>query len=206
MFSARQLDSDLSGVVELVRSSLVEIRNGHGAGAGTIWHADGLIITNAHVLGKQELQVTLADRRVFPGRILAADAKLDLAAVLVEARGLRATQLGNSSKLKPGEWVSAIGHPWGVSSAVTSGVVIGTGAEFPEMPTSGKEWIVANLHMRPGHSGGALVDSSGKLVGVNTMITGPDVGVAIPVHKVQEFLDQAGIVFAERLMPMPVYA
>jgi len=66
--------------------------------------------------------------------------------------------------------------------------VIGVGAEWPEMPPSGREWVIANLHLRPGNSGGPLINMHGELVGINTMMTGPDVGVAIPAHVIDGFL------------------
>jgi len=90
----------------------------------------------------------------------------------------------------PGQWVTAVGHPWGVLGASTSGIVIGTGREFPDMMPMAKDWVIASLRMRPGHSGGALVDAEGHVVGINTMITGPTIGLAIPVSAVQTFLDQ----------------
>ena len=187
----QQLNQDLSDVVGTVRQSLVEIRNGHGAGAGTIWHSEGLIVTNAHVLGRHDLNVILPDGRKLPARVIAHDRDHDLAALMVEASGLPTIQLGDSKKLQPGQWVLAVGHPWGVSGAVTAGIVIGVGAQWPEMPANGQEWVVADLHMRPGNSGGPLVDWRGQLVGVNTLITGPNVGVAVPVHVVKDFLRQA---------------
>ncbi len=185
-----QLNSELSGAVENVQRGLVEIRNGRGAGAGTIWHSDGLVITNAHVLGRHGLRVVLSDKRAFPASIVAVDRERDIAALHIEATGLPTIEIGDSRLLKPGEWVMAIGHPWGVLGAATAGVVIGQGADLPELPTPGREWIAVSLHMRPGHSGGPLVDINGRLVGVNTMVTGPEVGMAIPVHVVKEFLRQ----------------
>ncbi len=185
----QQLNNEMSSAVEDVRRSLVEIHNGHGgAGAGTIWRSDGLIITNAHVVrGRRGLKVTL------PARLLAHDDQHDLAALSVDATGLPTIQAGDSRLLKAGQWVMAIGHPYGVAGAVTAGIVIGEGAQLPEMAASGREWIAVSLHMRPGHSGGPLVDINGKLVGINTMITGPDVGMAVPVHVVKAFLRQAGL-------------
>jgi serine protease Do len=185
------LNNGLADVVEKVHRSLVQITNGRGAGAGTIWHPDGLIITNAHVIwGHQNLNVTLPDGRKLPAQVIAYDKDLDLAALTVNANDLPTIEPGDSRLLKPGQFVTAIGHPWGVQGAITSGVVIGTGANLPEMPP-GREWIALDLHMRPGHSGGPLVDSAGRLVGINTMITGPDVGFAIPVQAVKTFLKQA---------------
>ncbi len=167
----RQLNDEMSGAVEGVRRSLVEIHNGHGgSGAGTIWHSDGLIITNAHVVrGRRSLKVTLPEKRTFPARLLARDDQRDLAALSVEATGLQTIQVGDSRLLKAGQWVMAIGHPWGVAGAVTAGIVISEGAQLPEMAASGREWIAVSLHMRPGHSGGPLVDINGRLVGINTM-------------------------------------
>lgn len=191
----RALNDEMSGAVEGVRRTLVSISNGHGgAGAGTIWRSDGLIMTNAHVVrGRHALKVTLPDSRTLPARLLAHDDRHDLAALAIDAAGLPTIQVGDSRLLKAGQWVMAIGHPYGVTGAVTAGIVIGEGAQLPEMAASGNEWIAVSLHMRPGHSGGPLVDIDGRLVGINTMITGPDVGMAIPVHVVKEFLRQAGL-------------
>ena len=169
----------------------MQITNGRGAGAGTIWHEDGLIITNAHVVyGHQNLKVTLPDERELPAQVIAFDKELDLAALSVNANNLPIIELGDLRALKPGAWVMAVGHPWGIQGAVTSGAVIGIGATLPEMQP-GREWIALDLHMRPGHSGGPLVDAAGRLVGINTMITGPSVGFAIPVHTVKTFLKEA---------------
>ena len=187
----QQLNLEMSAVVENVRCSLVQITNGRrGTGAGTIWHADGLIVTNAHVVGRRSLRVTLPDGRTLPARLLARDASRDLAALAVDATGLPTSELGQSKQLQPGQWVLALGHPWGVASAVTAGVVIGVGPP-PEMPLPQRELIQVGLHLRPGHSGGPLVDARGRLVGLNTIMAGPDVGLAVPVHVVKAFLRQA---------------
>jgi S1-C subfamily serine protease len=187
----RNLQNQLADVVDSVHQSLVQISNGRGVGAGTIWHADGLIITNAHVVhGHHHLNVSLPDGRTLPAEVIALDKDHDLAALSVNADNLPTIELGDSRLLKPGQWVMAVGHPWGVQGAITAGVVIGAGADLPEVQT-GREWIALDLHMRPGHSGGPLVDSAGRLIGINTMITGPDVGFAIPVQTVKSFLKQA---------------
>jgi serine protease Do len=82
----------------------------------------------------------------------------------------------------------AIGHPYGVVGSATGGVVIGMGRQWPEMGPTRRDWIAVGLHMRPGHSGGPLVDVRGRLLGVNTMINGPEVGFAIPSHVIVETL------------------
>jgi serine protease Do len=206
----QQLNGEMSALVDAARRSLVEISNPSGRlrtgrrghGAGTIWHPDGLIITNAHVVHVQTPQVTLPDARTLPARLLAHNPALDIAALKVDVGCLPAVELGESSKLRAGEWVMALGHPWGVPGAVSGGVVIGVGAEWAELPTAqprrmvdregpAGEWLVANLQLRPGHSGGPMIDARGRLVGINTMMAGPGVGVAVPVHVVKRFLQQA---------------
>lgn len=185
-----RLNHDMDRVVERVWRSLVQIRNGVGAGAGTVWHPDGLIVTNAHVLGAHGLSVILSDGRVLPARVLAADRAHDVAALAVDASGLPPISLGDSRRLKPGQWVTAVGHPWGVTGAATAGVVTGSGVALPEAPGLGREWIATDLHLRPGHSGGPLVDSEGRLVGINTIMAGPNAGMAVPVHVIVRFLQQ----------------
>lgn len=191
MLDVKQLNADMSGVIDKARTSLVEIRNGHGgAGAGVIVRADGLIVTNAHVIGRRGLKVSLPDGRTLPAQLIAYDREHDLAALSVDARDLLAIEFGDSKNLHAGEWVMAVGHPWGVTGAATAGIIIGSGAEFPEFQTGGREFIVASLHLRPGHSGGAMIDSDGKIIGINVMINGPDVGMAIPAHVVKRFLHE----------------
>ena len=188
----QDLSDELADVAAGVRRSLVQIQNGRrGAGAGSIWHPDGLIVTNTHVVGSNDLQVTLPDGRDLPARLLAHDKEIDLAALAVEADGLPAIELGDSRELVPGQLVLAMGHPWGVPGAVTSGVVIGMGSDLQESPVAGREWVVADLRFRPGHSGGPMMDAEGRLVGINTMIIGPDVTMAVPVHAIKSFLQDA---------------
>ena len=187
-----RLDSDLADVAQKARGSLVQIHNGaRGAGAGTIWHPQGLIVTNAHVVGHGDLRVTLPDGRSLPARLLASDAVHDIAAITVDASGLPAVELGESRRLRPGNIVLAIGHPWGVFGATTAGTVVGVGLDLPEVGSPPREWIAVSLNLRPGNSGGPLVDAEGRLVGINTMMTGPHAGMAVPVHVAKEFLKEA---------------
>jgi S1-C subfamily serine protease len=135
----------------------------------------------------RRLQAILADGRTLPAQVLALDEGHDLAALSVNAAGLSTIAPGDSKAIRPGQWVMALGHPWGVRDALTAGVVIGTGDNLPEMQP-GREWIALNLTLRPGHSGGPLLDMDGTLLGVNTMISGPEVGYAVPAHVVKRFL------------------
>jgi serine protease Do len=182
----------MASVVDKAHRSIVRVQNGRaGGGAGTIWHQDGLILTNAHVVKHRRLQVVLPNGQILPAQLLAHRTDLDLAALGVDAHDLPTIELGDSGQLQPGQWVFALGYPWGVSESVTAGIVTGIGAHLPEMPLSDREWIVVSLHLRPGYSGGPLVDARGRLVGINTIMAGPDLGLAVPAHVVSAFLRQA---------------
>ena len=109
----------------------------------------------------------------------------------MEASGLPTIAVGESRRLRPGQLVLAVGHPWGVPGAASVGVVIGVGTEWTEMPRSGRDWIAVSLNLRPGNSGGPLVDAEGRLVGITSAMTGPEVGLAVPVHVVKAFLHES---------------
>lgn len=184
------LNAELAAIVARARPSLVQLQNGRrGVGAGTILHPDGLIVTNAHVVQGRAPRVTLWDGRTLPGTLLAEDQSCDLAAVAIPAADLPAIELGNG-RLRAGDWVVALGHPWGVLGAASAGMVIATGRPAEGLPFDG-ELLQVGLHLRPGHSGGPMLDRDGRLVGVNTMIAGPDVGLAIPLQTVKRFLKLA---------------
>lgn len=190
--NTQRLDTDLADVIERASGSLVQIHNGgRGAGAGTVWHSDGLILTNAHVVSHGPLSVTLPDGRRMPARLLASDADRDIAAITVDASDLPTIELGQSSRLRPGSMVLAIGHPFGVLGAATAGTVVGVGQDLPEVGRPSRQWIAVSLNLRPGNSGGPLVDVEGRLVGINTMMTGPQAGMAVPVQVAKEFLKEA---------------
>lgn len=189
----QSLNAGLAEVVVRARAALVQVRDGAGGGAGVVLHPQGLILTNAHVVRRGRPEVLSPEGRRWPARVIARDPAHDLAALAVEARGLPALEVGDSRRLRPGEWVVALGHPWGVAGAATAGVVIGVGADLPEAPRLGRgeEWIAVSLRLRPGHSGGPLVDAQGRLLGLNTVMAGPEVGLAVPVHLVTGFLRRA---------------
>ena len=157
------LDDEMAAVVQTARRSLVHVHNDRGAaGAGTIWHPDGLIVTNAHVVRHGPLQVTLPDETTISARLLAQDTHRDLAALSVAATGLDIISLGESRQLRPGQWVLAVGNPWGVVGAVTAGVVVGTGPAEQGNSYPQGDWVVVNLRLRPGYSGGPLLDIQGN--------------------------------------------
>ena len=189
-----QLNEDMALTAAQVAPCVVQLIGQEGSlGAAVIWRADGLLVTNAHVAvgrrGARTLEAVFSDDVRRPVRLLAYDERRDLAALSVERRGLPAIALGDSSRLRPGEFLMAIGHPWGVVDGLTGGVLIGGGSRLPEM--QGQDWLAVDLQMRPGHSGGALFNAAGELVGINTLIRGPEVSFAVPVNAVKVFMRQA---------------
>lgn len=107
-----QLNGEMASVVDEVLRALVQVHSeGGGNGAGTLWHSEGLMITNAHVVGRQRLWVTLSGGQRLPAKLLAWDVGLDLAALSVEGTALPVLRLGDSRALRSGEWVLAMGHP-----------------------------------------------------------------------------------------------
>jgi serine protease Do len=180
-------------VVESVQRSIVQIRGSQGGiGAGTIWHTDGLILTSAHVITAQpegSLKVLLSDGTTVTPQIIALDREQDIAALHIDTNGLPAIQIGRSRDVMPGQWLMALGHPWGVPDALTAGIVIGTGRELPQM--SGRDWLALDMSMRPGHSGGPVFTPQGEMVGINTLITGPQVSFAVPVDAATLFLKES---------------
>ncbi len=206
------LNQDLTQVADHALDSLVQVSTGaRGSGAGIIWRADGLVITNAHVVlpdtrtrtAAGTPSVTLRDGRRLEARLVAYDRQRDLAALQVAANGLTPIALGDSRQLVPGDFVLALGFPWGVHGGATSGIVIGVGTGLPEL--GDRDWLAASLHLRPGHSGGPVVDSQGKLVGINTLMSGPEVGVAIPVHIAVEFVAALRAHMAEQRVATVTY-
>ena len=167
-----QLNSDLGEFADRVRKSLVQVTAGHhGSGSGVVFNSDRLVVTNAHVVsGKgrrrstgDRLQVTLPDGVVVTAELLAKDEDSDVAVLKIEGADgdlpeLYPIEVGDSRSLRAGQWVMSIGHPWGVSGAAAAGIVIGAGPDLPEAPGEGRDWVAVDLALRPGYSGGPLVD------------------------------------------------
>ena len=180
-----EVSSEMASIVEMAGRSVVQVLGKEGGrGAGTVWHQDGLILTNAHVVRDRALRVSLEDGRVMAARVVAVSNEHDLAALAVDAEDLPAISIGDSRSVKPGEVVFAVGHPWGLVGAVTSGIAIGL--ELHE--DSEREWLAVNMQLRPGNSGGPLLDSRGRVIGINAIMSGPNVGLAVPSHIAKGFL------------------
>ena len=139
-----------------------------GAGSGVILTEDGYIVTNNHVVeDADEMTVKLNDNREFKARIIGTDKSTDLALIKIEAEGLPAIKIGDSDKLKLGEWVLAIGNPFSLTSTVTAGIVSAKARSLNATPGS---FIQTDAAINPGNSGGALVNAHGELVGINAML------------------------------------
>ncbi|MDO8718101.1 MAG: DegQ family serine endoprotease [Polaromonas sp.] len=140
-----------------------------GQGSGFIVSADGIILTNAHVVrGAKEVTVKLTDRREFRAKVLGADTKTDIAVLKIEASKLPVATLGKTSDLKVGEWVLAIGSPFGFENTVTAGVVSAKGRSLPD--DSAVPFIQTDVAINPGNSGGPLFNARGEVVGINSQI------------------------------------
>jgi serine protease Do len=163
-----------------------------GVGSGFILSSDGLIMTNAHVIdGADEVLVTLADKREFKAKIVGADKRSDVALVKIDATGLPAVKVGDVSRLRVGEWVMAIGSPFGLENSVTAGIVSAkqrdTGDYLP--------FIQTDVAINPGNSGGPLINMRGEVVGINSQIysrSGGSMGISfsIPMDEAVRVSDQ----------------
>ncbi len=163
-----------------------------GVGSGFIVSADGFVMTNAHVVeGADEVIVTLTDKREFKARIVGSDRRTDVAVVKIEATGLPSVKLGDASRVRVGEWVMAIGSPFGLENTVTAGIVSAkqrdTGDYLP--------FIQTDVAINPGNSGGPLINMRGEVIGINSQIysrSGGFQGIsfAIPIDEAVRVADQ----------------
>jgi serine protease Do len=154
-------------------------------GSGFILTSDGFIMTNAHVVdGAEQVIVTLTDKREFTARIIGADKRTDVAVVKIEASGLPPVKIGDPNRLKVGEWVMAIGSPFGLENTVTAGIVSAKGRDTGDyLP-----FIQTDVAINPGNSGGPLINMRGEVVGINSQIysrSGGFMGIsfAIPIDE-----------------------
>jgi serine protease Do len=163
-----------------------------GVGSGFIVSADGFVMTNAHVIeGADEVIVTLTDKREFKARIVGSDRRTDVAVVKIEATGLPSVKLGDATRVRVGEWVMAIGSPFGLENTVTAGIVSAkqrdTGDYLP--------FIQTDVAINPGNSGGPLINMRGEVIGINSQIysrSGGFQGIsfAIPIDEAVRVADQ----------------
>jgi len=163
-----------------------------GVGSGFIISADGFLLTNHHVVdGADEIYVTMTDKREFRGRLIGSDRRTDVALVKVEATRLPHLKIGDPARLRVGEWVMAIGSPFGLDNTVTAGIVSAKGRDTGDyLP-----FIQTDVAVNPGNSGGPLLNLAGEVVGINSQIysrTGGFMGIsfAIPIDEAMRVADQ----------------
>jgi Do/DeqQ family serine protease len=171
-------------------------RREQAAGSGVIVDAArGYVLTNHHVIrGAEQVLVTLLDRRQFQARIVGADPGTDVAVLQIEPRNLAALRFGDSDQLQVGDYVLAIGNPFGIGQTVTSGIVSALGRSGLS-PEGYEDFIQTDASINPGNSGGALVNLRGELVGINTAIIGPaggnvGIGFAVPSNMARAVMTQ----------------
>ncbi len=170
------------------------IQQQQGQGSGFITRSDGVLLTNAHVVeGASEVSVTLPDGRSFTGKVLGTDRLTDVAVVKVVASKLPVATLGDSNKVRPGEWAIAIGNPLGLNNTVTAGIIsaiqrtnaVGEGQRVP--------YIQTDAAVNPGNSGGPLINDRGQVIGINTAIRqapGAGLSFAIPINTASQIAAQ----------------
>jgi serine protease Do len=204
----QRLNDFLHNLAERLKPFLVQVRvsraiespaEGEGgtpegrraSGSGFLIRQDGYLVTNAHVVSDAErIQVKLSDGRRFEGRLVGQDDRVDLALVKIEATGLPVADLGDSNRLRVGELVLALGHPFGLEQTVSFGIVSRKGAPL-DVAAPGFDFIQTDAAINPGNSGGPLVSMAGEVIGVNSMAArNGSIGFAIPINLVKGLLPQ----------------
>ena len=163
-------------------------------GSGTLVSSDGYVLSNHHVThGADSISIVLSDRRAFPAKVVGSDSLIDISVLKIEANDLPVVPFGQAEKLRIGDWVLAIGHPLGLGSTLTHGIVSALGRQAEVIPANYaiESFIQTNAVINPGNSGGPLLNLDGELIGINTAIstrTGYYIGygLAVPIDLVQE--------------------
>lgn len=172
-------------VAEQLRRVTVQVFSGRsGRGSGVIWSRDAQVLTNAHVLSGNRVEVELWSGQRFPASVRKVDRERDLAALQIDTGGLSSATAGDSDTLRPGELVIAVGTPYGFIGAVSTGIVHSVG---PQAEVPARRWVASDVRLGPGNSGGPLANAKGEVIGLNTMIAGR-LSLAIPSRTVTRFV------------------
>jgi serine protease Do len=189
-----ELGEALATLATGVRASVVQVHVPYrSSGSGVLWNDRGIVITNHHVVPGEGALVAGPGAEPVRARVVARDPALDLVALQLERRlpaTVQPAQVGDSSHLRPGQLVVAVGHPLGVPNAVALGVVAGAGAQ--PRPGEPPAPLRLAITLQPGNSGGALADVEGRVIGIPNMVIGTGLALAIPSRAVQRFLLQRG--------------
>ena len=186
--SARAMSSNLHGLSEMLRHTVVEVRSGEsGSGTGIIWGGAGLVVTNAHCVPRGAALEVGGVGRWRGAQTLAYHPQHDLALLAAPSVTGPLLETRDPESLRAGELVFAYGHPLGVHDSLAMGVLH---AVTREKRTNRVRWIVADVRLAPGNSGGPLVDAEGRLIGINSMVVN-GLGVAVPAALVQRFVERA---------------
>jgi serine protease Do len=182
---ASELDREFAVLAERLAASTVRVHDagGRGSGSGVVWNRSGLVLTNAHVVRGQYATLETARGTRARAKLLGRDRELDLAALLVEPSvlGLEPAELRDAATLRAGELVVAVGNPLGLVGALTVGLV----------QRCNPRWVIADVRLAPGNSGGPLADVAGRVVGINSMIA-RGMALAVPTGAIADFLRTLG--------------
>jgi serine protease Do len=199
-----QLSDETADLAERISTSVVLVRGPRGGiGSGVVWNGQRLVVTNHHVVSSTgRATIVLQSGSQLPARVVRRSPELDLAALEVEdgAHLLSPAEIGESSRLRVGDLIMAVGNPMGERNAVTLGIVSAVGGPRPVMAG---EPILASITLRPGNSGGALADVYGRIIGVPYMVIGPGLALAVSSRAVNWFLKD-GWPFASPLDEWPL--
>jgi len=189
----KKVDPSVVTIMTALAADARHRRGGHGVGTGFVVE-EGVVLTNAHVIEAGTITVRLSDERELEAKVIGRDTPTDIALLGVDTRGIPAASLGDSDQVDVGDWVLAIGNPFGLAHTATLGIVSAKGRtreDVPLDPSGYFDFLQTDASINPGNSGGPLVDLAGKVVGMNTAIRGggaQGIGFAIPINMVRELM------------------
>ena len=184
------LDHDLTQLAETLRPRVVVVKGPRGNGAGTVWSGGRMIVTNAHVVWTKSVEIVTYDDESRAAAVIARDPEADLALLELSGPPLMAFAAVDVPDPQPGQLVFAVGHPWGQGHALSAGIVLTHSHQAPGNGVPLRDVVLADLRLGPGNSGGPLVDTEGRLLGINTLVSG-GIAVAIAGSRVKRFVDTA---------------